>query len=414
MKRTHDERSPDLTTSPGEVGPEWMDTAVGHYLQPPPEGVHPAMWAKLCVIQRDVACMQDVPNRVTAIEDQLDNDDTDIALLKHSFQKLEASNKTLCGRLLRAEATIARQQKEITDLKSRSMRDNVIIRTSGKDYRGHRDENTDSTIRKFMKDELKLVDADKVVINSSHRMGVATAEYNRMLIARLPRRCDHERIFSNAKSLQGTNYSISKQVPHEINERRQFAWSEFKKARSEKKAVRFDGGSLIIGGHPVKKFDPVELPTASNMLQGLQSPTLIVGTSEVLVEDTHTFQAWATPASSLYDIREGYDQLLHLPELAGATHAPYAFRFLGTDGRIAENFYSNGDTNIDLSMTRVLKELSADNVVVFLAHHKSERAAPMPRKKMNECLASVIGGAMMAMTAVEARNYDNKDSQKVD
>ena len=82
--------------------------------------------------------------------------------------------------------------------------------------------------------------------------------------------------------------------------RRQFAWSEFRKARSEKKHVRFDGGSLIIGGHPVKKFDPVELPTTSNMLQGLQSPTLIVGTSEVLVEDTHTFQAWATPVSSLY------------------------------------------------------------------------------------------------------------------
>ena len=316
------------------------------------------------------------------------------------MQKLIASNKTLSGRLLRAEVVIKRQQDEITDLKSRSMRDNIIIKTAGDKYKQTKNENTNATVRKFLQEELRISDAQNIILNSSHRMGVASGSYNRMLIARLPRRIDHEKVFDNVKVLLGTQYSIVKQVPPETDERHQFAWTEFKKAKEEKRPTRFDGSSLVVGGQAVRKFDPLDLPNGSNVLQGCQSPALVTGTSDLLVEGTHTFRAWATQACSVYDVSEAYDHLLHQPELAGALHAPYAFRFNGTGAKITENFCSDGETHTGVMMVRVLRELSADNIAVFVAHNTTDNCpSPLPRRKKMESLANVIAGAMMALTA---------------
>ena len=134
-------------------------------------------------------------------------------------------------------------------------------------------------------------DAPVISINSSHRMGQAGAGYNRMLIARLPRRDDQNKFFHNASVLKGTDYSITKQVPVEIEERRQFAWSEFKQAKADKRPARFDGGTLVVGGEPVVKFKPVALPGTSKTLQGAAPPDILRGTSDVFVEGEHRFQA---------------------------------------------------------------------------------------------------------------------------
>ena len=363
----------------------------------PPEGVHPNMWKMLTSIHKGLDKISNIENRLTIIDDQLDHDGADIASIKSSVNQLVSANKTLTGRLMRAEAVIHRQQAEITDLKARSMRDNVIIKTNDVKYKEYREENTESTIRKFFKDEMRIPHSEQICINSSHRMGQASAYYNRMLIARLPRRDDHTAIFDNAKALQGTGYSICKQMPAEIEERRQFAWSDFKKAKAEKRAARFDGGTLVVGGTRVTKYDPVPLPALSETLQGHPSRAPPTGVSEVIVDGGHMFKAWAIPASSPQDIREGFDHLIQLPELAEATYVPYAYRFNRTDGK-CENFHSDGDISSGLSMVKVFRELSADNTAVFVAHYHAS-GNPLSRKKKIECLSNVIGGAVIALSA---------------
>ena len=101
---------------------------------------------------------------------------------------------------------------------------------------------------------------------------------------------------------------------------------------------------------------------------------------------------------SVGDVREGLDQLLQKGDLAGATHVPYAYRFTGVDGRLIENFESDGDTNAGIQTIRILRELQADNAAKFVAHNAY--GEPIPRRKKNECLASVISGAVMALTAI--------------
>ena len=396
LKRSLMEDSPEGTSELEAIEQNFRNGC--DFPKEPPEGVHPMLWNMLRIIQRDVSKINDVQSQVSAIDDQIEKDGTEIAKLKLTTEQLISANKTLTGRLLRAETTIQRQQAQIVDLKTRSMRDNLIIKTSGATYKEIRDEKTDVTIRKFLRDEMRIPDAEGITINSSHRMGQASGNYNRMLIARIPKRGDHNKIFDNAKILHGSNYSITKQIPPEIDERRQFAWAEYKKAKSEKKPARFDGGTLVVGGTPVSRFQPLTIPAIGTSLRGLPSPTLACGSSDVTVEGHHTFQAWAIPAQSVGDVREGLDQLLQKGDLAGATHVPYAYRFTGVDGRLIENFESDGDTNAGIQTIRILRELQAENVAIFVAHNAY--GEPIPRRKKNECLASVISGAVMALTAI--------------
>ena len=250
---------------------------------------------------------------------------------------------------------------------------------------------------------MKIADVGNITINSSHRMGQAGGNYNRMLIARIPKRADHTKIFDNRKILKGTNYSINKQVPPEIDERRQFAWADLKKAKADKKPARFDGGTLVVRGTAIGKYQPVTLPATGTSLQGRPLPVLACGASDVVVEGQHSFKAWAIPARSVHDVREGLDQLLTESDLAGATHAPYAYRFIGVNGKLYENFESDGDINVGIQSIRILRELQADNVAIFIAHDNNGQ--PTPRRKKSECLAAAIGGAVMVLTASLGAQY---------
>ena len=96
------------------------------------------VWSMLKVIRRDVSKLNAIQNQVIALDDQIEKDGAAIAQLKLATQQLISANTTLTGRLIRAETMIQRQQSEITDLKTRSMRDNVIIKTSGNTYKKQR------------------------------------------------------------------------------------------------------------------------------------------------------------------------------------------------------------------------------------------------------------------------------------
>ena len=275
----------------------------------------------------------------------------------------------------------------------RSMRDNVIIKTSGNKYKETKEENTESTIKKFFSEEMHIPNANNIIINSSHHMGQSNANYNKMLIARLLRRQDQNKIFDNAKALHGTNFSVTKQVLTEIEEWRQFAWAHYKQAKSQKKAVRFDAGTLVVGGNRISKYDPDPLPGPSNALLRRPNPVIPYAVSE----GDHMFQAWAISAQTKDAVREGLDNLLQNPKLAGATNVPYAYRFSGEDG-LVKNFSSDGDLSAGLTMVRILHELSAENMDVYVAHHAPE--SYISKKKKMDCLSNVISGAVMSLTAM--------------
>ena len=102
------------------------------------------------------------------------------------------------------------------------MRDNIIIKTKGDKYKKTRDENTAEKFKKFLGQELHLANAQNVRVDRAHRLGNSSN-----MIAKVPLQNDQNRIFSNVSQLKDTEFSISKQFPPEVEERRSFGWAAF-------------------------------------------------------------------------------------------------------------------------------------------------------------------------------------------
>ena len=364
-----------------------------------PEGINPILWRMLISIKKDTAkCIDnvdDLANRVYILEDTSDHVGSDIHNIKKDMVALIRSNDVLRGRLLRAETIIERQRSDITDLRSRSMRDNIIVKTKGQTYKEDKDENTTSKFQTFLDKELHIHDATRIDIPRAHRMGRAINGYNRMMIAKVPNEDDKRRIFANANVLNNTDYSISHQIPQEIEERRIFGWQLYKKARQEGRYARFDQGRLYVDNTAITKVDPISLPPISTALDGITDKSIPTGNSEPCEVAQHVFKAWAAPTTSLQGVREGLDVVL-VNGLAGANFAPYAFRFQDTQTGTCENFESDGDNGMGLTILKTLKEKQVKNVAVYVSH-VDIACKPITMKEKTAAAKQVVEDALIKL-----------------
>lgn len=366
-----------------------------------PEGIHPWLHEILTSIKSDTAKAlsntESLDNRLLILEDQVDNNGTEIAKLWQKVEQLQECNKTLLGRLIRTELKCDRQKIEIIDQKARNMRDNIIIRSRGPQYKETTDENTASKFREFVARELHVPDADKITITRAHRMGVAQGDSNRMIIAKVAFDHDIRRIFNNAKALKNTNFSMSRQLPMEMEERRQFGWAEFKKARDERRNPRFDGGRLHVGNTPITKFDPLPLPLASLSVLGNTDVGLKMAESEEKIIQGHSFRACAIETAALQDVRNGLDKLLQQEYFASASYVPFAYRLNDLNNQTIENFESDSDYNMGLQILKILRTKQALNVTVYLAHSYLDVKPVLSGKARSDSIQHVVCGALLAL-----------------
>lgn len=364
-----------------------------------PDDVHPWLVSMLNLIKKNTECtnekVNDLDNRVLILEDNADHIESEIEKLRTKMDDVLDSNKSILGRLIRAENVIDRQRLEISDLRSRSMRDNIIIKTSGPEYKEVNNENTAATVVKFLAKEMRIPNADKIMITRAHRMGQAGNGYNKPMIAKLAYDDDIRKIFANAKVLKNTNYSISTQVPQEINERRQFGWGEFKAARDDRKLAKFDGGRLVISGEPVCKYDRMTLPPEANASLGQLNTEHLTGMSDVITAHNHHFRACVTKIHSLQDIRDSMDIFLRKDEFINADYIPYAFRYIDQEGKLVENFHSDDDSGTGLQILKALRKKDAMDIVVFVTHYKADNY--IGAKSKMETIIQLVSGALLSL-----------------
>ena len=105
----------------------------------------------------------------------------------------------------------------ITDLKCRSMKNNLIFTGLGGE---HPDENTEEKLRGFIYHELRIhchIPFGNVHV---HRFGRSAGDRPRPIVARFLYHRDLLEVKNSASRLKGTQYGISEQFPAEIEERR--------------------------------------------------------------------------------------------------------------------------------------------------------------------------------------------------
>ena len=343
--------------------------------------------------QATKADLQALNERVQNVEDQADIDAKEVEDLAAKLTRMETAMKIAFGKISQLEKENREQKRLITDLRSRSMRDNVIIKTKGDKYKEVRGEDTAQKVRDFAREELKLANTDHMKIVRAHRMGGTKPGANRPMIAKVLNAKDQNKMFSSAEALKGTDFEMRKQIPGETEERVQFFWPAYKKAKAEKKKVRIDQGSLFVEGELVEKYEPPKLPNASSYTLLKEFNQRDFGMAQKHESDGHTFQAVALKANSLQDVREAFDFLMHSKSVRSVDHLPYAFKFRDEDG-MHENFDSDYDTFGGLQILRAMRKAKLNDMVVFVLHwNDSDTPRALDGRKRSEIMEEIVSAA---------------------
>ena len=95
-------------------------------------------------------------------------------------------------------------------------------------------------VRKFLKEELDLENAENIEFQRAHRIGKKKMGEARPVIVRFLRFTERELVFRKARELESdTDVKVYSDLPKEISERRKRQWPRLKKAREEGKTAFF-------------------------------------------------------------------------------------------------------------------------------------------------------------------------------
>ena len=167
--------------------------------------------------------------------------------ITQTIAKMEANQQEKpcsCG------ANIAALQDQLTDLRCRSMKNNLIF--SGIRYTPNED--TEYVLRNFLSDELDI--HYRISFGNVHRFGKPGLNGVRPIVARFVYRVELEQVLQNAYRLKGKPYGINEQFPKEIEDKRKRLYPVMKQAKKDGKGVKMVRDKLFINGQPYNLNEP--------------------------------------------------------------------------------------------------------------------------------------------------------------
>jgi hypothetical protein len=137
-------------------------------------------------------------------------------------------------------------QEQVTDLKARSMRDNLVfLNVTEKPT-----DNVEDTLRSFLREEMKITSEEEETIKFErvHRYG-ARGSRPRKSVAKFSEYKQKESVKSASKNLKGSNYFVMDQYPPEIIEQRRKLVPIMKQARQDGKTANLVVNRLSTVNH---------------------------------------------------------------------------------------------------------------------------------------------------------------------
>jgi regulator of replication initiation timing len=298
--------------------------------------------------------------------------------LSNKVSHLEKRLSLQEGLITQLQVKIAAQEEEIIDLKCRSMRDNLVIygieengtreddreAEEGTDTKEESWSQTKAKVVAFLKNKMKIPDADQLPIDRAHRMG-PKGNKPRPIVVKFLVSSEKDRVFGYVKNLKGlSQYSVQQQFPAEVNERRKRLWPKYKAARDAKENPKWALDKLIINGRRICanddniQFDPTE---------DCKKEVAIVHTEHQTIEGS-TFIGHAATIKSNTDIPAVLASLLQDRSIAQATHNAYAYRIgrLGSNN-MKEGIKDDGEHGAGMVILKKLQESNVTNTIVVVS-----------------------------------------------
>jgi hypothetical protein len=255
--------NPNLLNVPPQVPPPMASNS--HQSDTPPPWVL-ELFKRLSCIEVNLASVDHKMSKLDAMEKKLTDLQTEMTSVSETVATLQTNYRTVSDKTegLDFEMTVTQKQleyllesnaslkDELTDLKSRSMRDNLVFFNIPE----QESEDTENVVRSFLEEKMKMPtdQAKEVKFERVHRAGPKLSHNrHRRIVAKFSNYKQREAVRSLGRNLAGSNFYVHEQFPPEIVDQRKKLYPIMKKARDEKKNAYISYNKLYIEGklyHP--------------------------------------------------------------------------------------------------------------------------------------------------------------------
>ena len=323
------------------------------------------------------------------LKDGIEHRDKEITEIQEANETITSHLAIIEGRLTRCEKLVSDLKEENVALKARSMRDNVIFHNIA-EQSGRGAENCHNLVRGFLNEVMKIpahTMENKIFFNRAHRLGTRRNGTHRPIIVQCATAETKDIIFQHARNLKGTEFSVSEQLPPEINERRGHLMKKFKDARSSSLNPKWSMDKLIVGSNVYSKPDDAQI--CGNSIP-ITVATEAIKHSKMHQELGSSFQAHETTIDDAAMVIPVFHQLFRNHSIAKATHNIYAYRIQKQDG-FFENSCDDGEYGAGRKLLRFLQENNIVNKIVIVTRwyggkHMGQRRYECIMKVANEIL----------------------------
>ena len=185
--------------------------------------------------------------KVTTMETQMSNLERSRQFDSKTLDEMKKKQSDLEKMIKKMEKSENEQKERLLDLQCRQMRDNLIFYNI-RDERQESDEECVNKLYNFLEDDLKITNARMIKTDRVHRLGRYSPVKTRPIIVKFCFYQDREMIRKAAKTLEGTQYSISQQFPKEINSRRKALVPTLKSLKEEGHRAYISVDKLYVDG----------------------------------------------------------------------------------------------------------------------------------------------------------------------
>jgi hypothetical protein len=267
--------------------------------------------------------------------------DTTIEELRTENRQLQQKLAVTEGTVTRCEQRIQKLEEKVTDLTSRSMRDNIIIQSMDETESENADELEKKVLTILQKDlNIPETTMAKVNVERVHRVGVKKADNKRQVIAKLNSK-GKTVVMSHIKNLDKSNpIKICEQFPPEVHANRNKLWPQYVEAKQQGKKARWNVDQLNVEGKIMKP--PVDKRRDVNMDVTEEALKLQVRHTAVTSRNNHHLQGHLVEINSVDDVMPALKALYSDVRISAASHIMYAYR-VGNEGHSIHNWEDDGE-----------------------------------------------------------------------
>ncbi|XP_061188024.1 uncharacterized protein LOC133196101 [Saccostrea echinata] len=340
---------------------------------------------------------QSVISKLKYVAEQSESNYDDISLLRQENTQLRRELELLRSVVIRMDRKMSLMEHEVTDLRSRSMRDNILIHN----YPYEPNEDLPTSMPVTFK-ELLRVDVSFVRI---HRNG-ARPQYNSdrpvSITAKLTDRSKINTIL-NAQKLkkiakQPLPFFITTQQPASIVSARNRVYDTAESLRSQNITVKIQKNQIILPNGSSYKDDIPFLSNADVLLVTPEETEHLVSVetknSDPIKKDGSEFMAFGARVKTVEDVKNMYSKVLIDPYAASADNRILVYRFSTEDGTVHENYHDDCEHGAGRRLLRYMRENQIHNTAFVITRWMGEAHIGPQRFAIMEQLINEVANSM--------------------